>query len=138
METSVSDAELMSYVDETLPVERCAIIEEALRSSAELRARAAAVVQRRDQGEHSLGEIWRRLRLSCPSRSELGSYLLNVADEESVRYIAFHLNVVGCRYCEANLEDLKASEAFAPTSPPPRRQRIFESSAGLLRRRRDS
>jgi hypothetical protein len=47
-------------------------------------------------------------------------------------YVQFHLDVVGCPFCLANLEDLKAQERAAPAAAP-RQRRFFDSSAGLLR-----
>ena len=52
-------------------VDRMAAIEEALRGSDDLQKRLTAINGRRDAGVHSLGEIWRRHRLSCPSREQL-------------------------------------------------------------------
>ena len=67
----------------------------------------------------------------------MGSYLLEVLDENELRYIAFHVDVAGCRYCQASLADLKAQQSAvgqgdAATSS--RRRRYFESSVGRLRK----
>ena len=75
MNMTFSEAELEAYVDEALPAERMAAIEEAARGDVDLLRRLAAVNARRDAGVHSLGEIWRRNRLTCPTREQLGSYL---------------------------------------------------------------
>src|SRR5262245_12654295 len=107
MRISVSDAELLAYLDESLPVERMATIEAALRQSAELANRAALLIQGRDQGGHSVSEIWRRGRLSCPTRHQLGSYLLGALEPRLSEYVDFHLQTVGCRYCAANLDDIR-------------------------------
>src|SRR4249919_637610 len=97
MATRFSKSELEAYLDEALPIERMAAIEEALRSSEELQKRLAAVNGRRDAGVHSLGEIWRRHRLSCPSRQQLGSHLLGILSGEEADYIKFHIETIGCR-----------------------------------------
>src|SRR5690349_6007324 len=104
---TIPDQELEAYLDEALPAEAMARIEGEARRSPELAQRLAAINARRDAGVHSLGEIWRRHRLTCPSRSELGSYLLGVLPEPHARYIAFHLDEVGCRVCKANHADLE-------------------------------
>lgn len=127
-----SDDELLTYLDEMLPVDRAAELERALRASDPLRQRLAALIRRRDQGGHTVGEIWRRQRLSCPSRSELGSYVLGALDDGLAGYIEFHLRVVGCRVCQANLDDLRRTQEEAGASYS-RRQKFFESSAGRLR-----
>lgn len=133
MKTPFNEAELEAYLDEALPAEAMAAIENALRQTPELTRRLAAINARRDGGVHSLGEIWRRHRLSCPTRAELGSYLLGVLADEQARYIAFHLEEVGCRYCQANRSDLEEHQSAADASRK-RRRRYFESSAGYLRR----
>ena len=86
--------ELEAYLDEALPVEQMAEIEDALRTDDVLRERLKAANGRRDAGVHSLGGIWRRHRLSCPSRNDLGSYLLNVLSDEQADYIRFHIESV--------------------------------------------
>jgi hypothetical protein len=108
-----------------------------MRNSDSLRTRAAGLVRRRDQGAHTVGEIWRRLRLSCPSRSQLGSFLLGTLDKRHAEYIDFHLRTIGCRYCAANLADLQQS-ADAGGSASARRRKFFASSAGYLSRTDDS
>jgi hypothetical protein len=130
-----TDDELLAWLDEMLPVEQSTRIEQLLRDRSELRQRAALLARRRDAGGHTVGEIWRRHRLSCLSRSQLGEYLLGVADADLEHYIQFHTQEIGCRLCQANLEDLRAARQAQEPSEQ-RRQRYFESSAGLLRSRR--
>jgi hypothetical protein len=128
-----TDADLDAFLDEALPPERMAELELALRDNEELKQRLTAVLGRRDAGVHSLGAIWRRRRLSCPSREQLGSHLLGVLDLGHDEYVRFHLTVVECRYCQASLEDLRdqhsASEEEVVVK---RRSRYFQSSAGYL------
>ena len=84
---------------------------------------------------HSLGEIWRRARLSCPSRQQLGSYLLGVLDDDHADYVTFHIETVGCRYCAANLTDLQRQQAEKSDTVQLRRRKYFQSSAGFLGKR---
>ena len=136
MPHQISNAELEAYLDESLSAERMVAIEEIVRKSDELQQRLTAINGRRDAGVHSLGEIWRRHRLSCPSREQLGSFLLGVLARDAGDYVRFHLETIECRYCLASLEDLRsqqtAQDADARTN---RRQRYFQSSAGYLRKR---
>lgn len=126
--------ELEAYLDESLPAERMAAIEDALRGNDDLRQSLIEINGRRDAGVHSLGDIWRRHRLSCPTREQLGSYLLKVLDNECADYVVFHLETIGCRRCQANLEDLQAQQAEADTAgTESRRRRYFQSSVGHLR-----
>lgn len=128
-----TDDELLAYLDEMLAVDRASAVEKSLRNSEALRQRLTELVRRRDQGVHAVGEIWRRMKLSCPSRSELGSYLLGVAEPAWSDYLEFHIQTVGCRFCEANLKDLQDALASTPQAEQ-RREKYFQSSAGFLSR----
>lgn len=125
--------DLEAFLDEALSPDEMARIEEAIRHDTRLRGELSMIHSRRDSGVHSLGEIWRRHRLSCPSRQQLGSYLLTALGPAETEYVRFHLETVGCRLCIANLSDLDAQRAEAAEVATTRRRRYFESSAGLLR-----
>ncbi|MEI8374195.1 MAG: hypothetical protein WCJ35_15335 [Planctomycetota bacterium] len=85
-----------AYLDEALPVEEMTRIEKALRDDPSLARQLAAILARRDSGVISLGEVWRRHRLSCPTRQELGSFLLGVLPDDAAKYLTFHLEVAWC------------------------------------------
>jgi hypothetical protein len=51
--------------------------------------------------------------------------------DEAADYLRFHMEVIGCRYCQANLEDLREIQG-QPTAQE-RRKRIFQSSVGRIR-----
>ena len=80
-----------------------------------------------------MGEIWRAGRLSCPSREQLGSFLLGVLADEWEDYVSFHVEMVGCRTCRANLDDLRSRQAEGAEVTQIRRRRYFQTSAGYLR-----
>lgn len=126
-----TDAELTAFLDEALPANRCAELEHELRSNSELRNRLREVRGREAAGLHTVGAIWRRARLSCPSRTELGQYVLGTLSDSAADYIRFHLEIVGCRYCQANLSDLE-SASISQDQPAQRRRRYFQTSAGYL------
>ncbi len=123
---------LHGYLDDALSDTETAQVEQALRNSESLRRLLRAVLQERDRGEHSIGAIWRRQRLSCPSREVLGSYLLQVLDADLQDYVDFHLRTVGCPFCSANLADLQNLQQEPAPKTKERRRRFFESSAGFL------
>ena len=133
MPNEIADADLEAYLDEALPHEEMARVEIAARGNADLLRRLTAINARRDAGNHTLGEIWRRHRLSCPTRAELGSCLLGVLPAEAADYIRFHLSVAGCRYCEANWNDLANQQAEAAEATATRRRKYFQSSAAYLK-----
>ena len=126
---------LRDYLADALSPEDSARVEKALRDSAELRARLEDVRQNRaDSQLHTLGAIWHRARLTCPSRQQLGSFLLDALDPDLAAYLQFHIEVVECPFCQANLDDLKAqSQATAAAKASKTRQhRILQSSQHLL------
>lgn len=128
--TTFTDEELLAYVDESLPVARSAEIEGMLRHSDGLRNRLSALMAVQDQGGQTVGEIWRRGRVSCPSRALWTAYHDGQIGETLRRYLEFHLETIGCRFCAANLDDLKSSDDAAAKS---RRQKIFQTSIGRLK-----
>jgi hypothetical protein len=132
----ITREQLDAYIDDALAEGEIAEVERALRDSEQLRRQLRALQQERERGDHSIGAIWRGERVSCPTREQLGSYLLLVLDEGQQEYIEFHLNVIGCAYCRANLADLKALQQEPAPKASARRRRYFESSAGYLPSRR--
>jgi hypothetical protein len=137
MAAAFSQSDLEAFLDEALPSEDMAGIEKALRNDPALARRLAAINGRRDAGIHSVGAIWRRHRLSCPTREQLASYLLGILPQEAADYVGFHLELVGCRYCQANRRDLERQQAEARVAAQSRRRKYFQSSAGYLRKSRD-
>ena len=98
----------------------------------QLRSQVAKVVKEAgEEGEDSLlSEIWEEYRPSCPKRTTLGGYLLGTLDEPWTQYIKFHVETLGCRFCTANLDDLRretqgAQDAF--------RERVLQSTVGFFR-----
>jgi hypothetical protein len=131
MPCDFTDDELLAYADEALAAEHMAAVEVDLRQNETLRRRLAALLSERDHGAHSVGEVWRRARLTCLTRQQLGNYLLGVLDPDWHDYVEFHLRTVGCRFCQANLEDLRQATAAIPEAQQ-RRQKYFQSSIGSL------
>jgi len=77
-------------------------------------------------------DLWENRRFSCPKRNTIGAYMLGTLEPDWHRYVDFHLNLLGCRFCRANLDDLQSlsqetqQEAF--------QARIMESTVGFLHR----
>jgi hypothetical protein len=136
--TTITREHLHAYLDDALSEAEMGLVEKALRDSEDLRRSLVQVMQERDRGEHSLGAIWRRDRLSCPSREQLGSYLLQVLDDNEHDYITFHLETIACPYCQANLADLQTQQSEPAPQTKDRRRRLFQTSAGLLQSARDT
>lgn len=82
--------------------------------------------------EITVARVWREHRLTCLKRSTLGSYLLGVLDDPWKGYTQFHLDVVGCPMCVANLSDLQSEEDARGATVD--HERMFQSSVGFLSR----
>ncbi len=134
---SVTDAQLFAFLDESLSIEQSNVIEQELRSNKDLLNRLSRIIENENRGVHSLAAIWRRGRISCPTREELGSYLLGALEEAEHDYITFHLEVIRCSYCTSSAIDL-SNASQSPTvddQTAARRSRYFESSIGRNRDR---
>lgn len=125
-----SDRQLQAYLNDDLSAAELSRLESDLRGDSALRERLEALSTQDET--HSVGEIWRRHRLSCPSREELQQNIDGKLSAEQSRYIDFHLETVGCEICAANLMDLQAKAEYRQDARR-RRQSIFESSAGFLK-----
>jgi hypothetical protein len=134
MARQYSTSEIEAFLDEALEPDQMTEIETSLRDDDQLMNQVADVLSRRESGIHTLGEIWRKHQISCPSREDLGSYLLNVLSSDQQLYIQFHLETISCRFCQANLDDLKEQQLGNKEDQSARRKRYFESSAGYLQR----
>ncbi len=134
--SSITDEELLAYADEQLQAELSTRIEKILRQEPAERERLRLLLEQRDQGNLGLGDIWRHERLSCPQRSDLGLFLINALDARQMDYISFHLEQIGCGYCQAILEEMRSNVTAGniDIESKKRRQQLFASSAGLLRK----
>ena len=133
MTRAFTQTELEAYLDEALAPEEMAAIERELRGEPQLLRQLSLINTRRDAGVHTLGEIWRRHRISCPTREQLGSHLLGTLSTELGDYVTFHVEMIGCRFCRANLDDMRRQQAERSDAVVTRRSRYFQSSAGYLR-----
>lgn len=125
-----TDAELLAYLDEQLPVARSAELEAALRSTPRLARRLETLLADEERTDLSLEGVWRRRRLSCPARSTWALYLAGGLGDGLKQYLEFHLHTVGCRSCTANVEDLRRG---LDDESPRRTRRVFETSIGRLK-----
>ncbi|MEE9296736.1 MAG: sigma-70 family RNA polymerase sigma factor [Phycisphaerae bacterium] len=79
----------------------------------------------------TVAKVWREHRLTCLKRGTLGSYLLDVLEDPWRSYTQFHLDVVGCPMCLANLEDMEMEETQTRAL---KSEAIYASSVGFLSR----
>ena len=126
-----TQSDLERYQDEKLPTEEMVQIEKHLRDNPGYNQKLKVLNEQRDD-QRTLGAIWRRGRLSCPDREQLGSYLLGAMSDKHRSYVEFHLEKIRCQFCRANLADLKRQRDESAEDSAVRRQRIFQSSVGHL------
>lgn len=83
--------------------------------------------------ESMLTRLWEQHRPSCPKRSTVGKWLMGTLEDEWAEYVAFHIEQLGCRFCQANREDLRTDTDENHSSSV--RNRIMQSSVGFFRGR---
>ncbi len=123
---------LRAYMDESLPDAEMTAVEKALRDDAAVQTMFRTLQAESDRGDHSLGAIWRRDRLTCARREDLVGYLLQAIDPALEAYLDFHIKIIGCPFCQANLDDLQKKQSETEETHQ-RRQRVVKSTAGILR-----
>ena len=136
MSETFTDEELMAYADERLPVDRAVELERLLRGSTDFVQRLAELVRSRESLDPSLGAMWRRGRWSCPPRAVWSAFVDGRLGDGLSQHLKFHVEVIGCRVCAANLADLQQSGDHADAEG--RVRKIFQSSAGRLSSQPDS
>jgi hypothetical protein len=124
-------AELVGYLEEALPADRMARVEERLRTDSAWRAALAELHGHVDTGDHSVAMVWRRQRLTCLPRERWGAYLAQALPPDEEDYATFHLETVGCRWCQANVDDLRQQAPPDPELSESRRH-FLQTSIGHL------
>jgi hypothetical protein len=130
---TITKATLDAFIDDHLNEQETIKVEKAVRESQELNTLLKSIIASRDMGDHSIGAIWRREHLSCPSREELSSFKDDALEPERIDYIKFHLETVGCKACKANLADLNCTKG-SQNNPDAneKHQQFLENSKILL------
>lgn len=80
-----------------------------------------------------VGAVWRAGRASCPARHWLARALAGTLDPEPSAYVRFHVEEIGCEWCQANQDDLARAEGEGALAPL--LERVEASTATYLRSR---
>jgi RNA polymerase sigma factor (sigma-70 family) len=80
----------------------------------------------------SLNQVWENQRPSCPKRTTLGKFSLELLPDDWTDFVHFHVNLLGCSYCRANLEELE--DESGTTESRQFSQQLFQSTIGFLQR----
>lgn len=107
--TEPADDELLrKYLRESLTPELMAAVENRLRSEPGLRVLLERVREETfDPMVHSVGMAWVGGRLTCPTRPEWARYFSGLLAKDQADYLAFHLEVIECPFCRANVQDMQ-------------------------------
>ena len=89
----------------------------------------ATVLEESSGTDSMISSIWEERRPTCPKRSTIGRFQLNTLDSPWREYVEFHLNRLGCHFCQANVEDLRR-QSESPT--PDMQNRIMQSTIGFF------
>jgi hypothetical protein len=123
---------LEAYLDESLDPQLAAELEQACRDDPDLLSRLSSINRRRDEGVHTLGEIWRRHQIGVPSAEEVGEFLEGKLSQDHSDYIRFRLDVLKCRYTSALVDAAEQQLADSGEQSKTRREKYFQNSADLL------
>jgi len=75
-----------------------------------------------------LQEIWLDQRPSCPKRTTLGKYSLEILPEQWRDFVHFHVETLGCGFCQANLVELASEDVPSDDA----HEVLFQSTIGFL------
>ena len=111
--TQITDDDtLRLYLDEALDPQAMATIEKRLRQEPLLLQRLDEIRQSLfDHATHSLGMAWIEGRLTCPARSEWTKHFNGLSETPRSAYLKFHLEVILCPFCLANVTDLRQRQS---------------------------
>lgn len=128
--TDPADDELLrDYLRESLPPEAMAAIENRLRGEPALRALLESVRQEsHDPMVHSVSVAWVGGRLTCPTRPQWAQFFSGLVAKEQAGYMKFHLEVIECPFCRANVQDMQ--ERHVRDDPSDRLARESAKAAG--------
>ena len=95
-----------------------------------------------EQFDMSVSRVWVQERISCPHRDILRAYLSGGLPGGKRDYVEFHLRVIECPFCLANLEDLDVATSAEKEELRRRVRKAAEktlsSSGAFLEELRDS
>jgi RNA polymerase sigma factor (sigma-70 family) len=74
--------------------------------------------------------VWEAQRPSCPKRTTLGKYVLDILTDDWRDYVDFHLHHLGCLFCSANLAELTEHRLEKVDSQSS--ARLFQSTIGFF------
>jgi len=77
-----------------------------------------------------LTSVWETQRPGCPKRTTLGKFTLGILPPEWDDFTHFHVNVLGCTFCNANLAELDSTSDSNDSQAT--NDRLFSSTVGFI------
>jgi len=108
-----------AHIDGALSQEETDAFDLEAQVNSELRGQIRAVQSEFDYHNHTVGSLWRRNQLTCPSDQDIADYLrggLAIINPEIADYVQFHLTSIRCIYCISTAAELKQSAAKGGTT----------------------
>ena len=108
-----------AYIDGALSPEEADAFTSMAYGDSELRGKIRTVQTEFDYHNHTVGSLWRRNQLTCPSDQEIVDYQrgeLAIINPKIVDYVQFHLNSIRCIYCISTAAEWKQSAAKGGTN----------------------
>ncbi|MCA9137707.1 MAG: sigma-70 family RNA polymerase sigma factor [Planctomycetales bacterium] len=78
-----------------------------------------------------LSRVWESERPSCPKRTTLGKFTLGILPDHWDQYVRFHVETLGCSFCNANLDELRSTTASSHGDDTAN-DRLFQSTIGFF------
>jgi len=94
---------------------------------------ANALEEGRGAPRIDVGAVWREGRASCPGRHWLARSLAGTLDSGPAEYVRFHVEEIGCEWCQANRDDLARADGHAALAPM--LEKVEASTVNYLRSR---
>jgi hypothetical protein len=102
------DEWLRLYLEDALDAAGMASIEQRLRHEPGLARRLEEIrSEQLDPALHGVAMAWVGGRLTCPTRAEWSQHLSGLLAKPRSAYLQFHLDVIECPFCRANITDLR-------------------------------
>ena len=108
-----------AYIDGALSPEEADAFTSMAYGDSELRGKIRTVQTEFDYHNHTVGSLWRRNQLTCPSDQEIVDYQrgeLAIIYPKIADHLQFHLNSIRCIYCISTAAEWKQSAAKGGTN----------------------
>ncbi len=129
---SVQIASLLNVSENEIAVVKRRLLERLARSVRSSISNLSAAPEEVLIASDMLTSVWETMRPSCSKRTTLGKYTLRILPCEWEDFVRFHVETLGCTFCNANLVDLSVTSES--TAKPSQHLRLFHSTIGFLKR----